>query len=71
VSKSPTVIIFTIDSHIYGSLNGCVKSAILTMNEVERIMEKIAEHYYFIDFIMLHHMVRWVHDCGLAIVNNQ
>jgi p-aminobenzoyl-glutamate transporter AbgT len=71
VSRNPTMILFTINSHLYGSLNGNVKSAILTINEIRQVMEKIAEHYYFIDFITLHHVARWVHDCGLDIVNNQ
>jgi hypothetical protein len=63
--------LFNIGSHLYGSMNGNVRTVAIGMADVREAMEKIAAHYYYVDPVTLRHVVRWVHDCGMSFVNNQ
>jgi hypothetical protein len=71
IARSSWMITFTLDSYLYGSLHGSVRSALFTMNEVLQIMGKVTAYYHFIDYTMLHKVVHWVRECGQEAVDDQ
>jgi hypothetical protein len=71
ITRSRWTIRFTLDSYLYGSLEGSVNSTIFTTDQVWQIMGKVTAHYHFLEYTMLHKVVRWVRVCGQEAVNGQ